>query len=76
MKFWLALMLCVCLTVCILVSCEESDGEVYVSPSEEVDVSESLTSDTSDTESDTHGESETKKTEQTMGAIQELVPVD
>ena len=72
MKVFLALVLCVCLTLCVLVSCNEDGSEVYTAPAKE----QTETSETaeSQTESETQEEGTTKAPEQTMGAIQEMIP--
>lgn len=69
MKRFVILTLCLCLVLCILAACDGEETELYVDEAGET----TLVTDT-ESESAAQSESETKEAEQTMGAIQEMIP--
>ena len=73
MKRFVILTLCLCLVLCILAACDGEETELYVDEAGET----TLVTDTeseSAAQSEGESESETKEAEQTMGAIQEMIP--
>jgi hypothetical protein len=71
MKRFVILTLCLCLVLCILAACDGEETELYVDGTVETTLA---TETESESEAQSEGESETKDPEQTMGAIQEMIP--
>ena len=82
----LSLLLCVCISLCVFVSCDDTQTDIYVeSGSEQETSAESLTqngesdgtgnntSESDDANEDSESD-ESKPPEQTMGMIQEMIP--